>query len=236
MSEFQNRYSNYLLHYGVKGMKWGVRRYQNEDGTLTALGKQRYYGDADRRMSISKLDFDDIKDAKSFVNKQIKVCDQAHDEFNAFLNTKEAKEICYDGAVKRLKMEYDEDVKNGNISNDLFEDYIHEAYGPMAGAASALSETKQFKNYNKAVSTTISNIRDIVEDMTGTTYGQYGSRNSANADIDKAAKKVEDSLFEDFDRFTIWQSNPDKLIYVAEDMELDERELLKRFVKEINNE
>ena len=33
--------SPYLSHYGIKGMKWGVRRYQNEDGTLTAAGKRR---------------------------------------------------------------------------------------------------------------------------------------------------------------------------------------------------
>lgn len=33
---------NALMHYGVKGMKWGVRRRQNEDGTLTTSGKKRY--------------------------------------------------------------------------------------------------------------------------------------------------------------------------------------------------
>lgn len=34
--------NGYLAHFGVKGQRWGVRRYQNEDGTLTAAGKKRY--------------------------------------------------------------------------------------------------------------------------------------------------------------------------------------------------
>ena len=35
-------YNNELKHFGVKGQKWGVRRYQKEDGTLTRAGRQRY--------------------------------------------------------------------------------------------------------------------------------------------------------------------------------------------------
>lgn len=34
--------NNYLSHHGVKGQKWGVRRYQTKDGSLTAAGKKRY--------------------------------------------------------------------------------------------------------------------------------------------------------------------------------------------------
>ena len=33
---------NELYHHGIKGMKWGVRRYQNPDGSLTVAGKARY--------------------------------------------------------------------------------------------------------------------------------------------------------------------------------------------------
>lgn len=35
-----------ITHSGVKGMKWGVRRYQNPDGSYTELGKQRHAADA----------------------------------------------------------------------------------------------------------------------------------------------------------------------------------------------
>ncbi len=35
-------YNDQIWHWGIPGMKWGVRRYQNKDGTLTEAGKKRY--------------------------------------------------------------------------------------------------------------------------------------------------------------------------------------------------
>lgn len=47
---------DYLEHHGILGQKWGVRRYQNKDGSLTDLGKRRVgnLSDADRMGGIHK--------------------------------------------------------------------------------------------------------------------------------------------------------------------------------------
>jgi len=58
----------YISHSGIKGQKWGVRRFQNEDGTLTEEGKQRYgyYDRADGTKDMKRLQKDAEKDAREW--------------------------------------------------------------------------------------------------------------------------------------------------------------------------
>lgn len=48
----------FLQHFGILGMKWGVRRYRNPDGTLTPEGVKRY---ASKKRNVSDLSDDDLR-------------------------------------------------------------------------------------------------------------------------------------------------------------------------------
>ena len=51
MSNYFLTQNGELYHYGVKGMKWGVRRYRNDDGSLTDFGKKRIAKKYDKEIS-----------------------------------------------------------------------------------------------------------------------------------------------------------------------------------------
>lgn len=56
-----------LSHHGIKGQKWGVRRFQNEDGSLTAEGKQRYLTSvvrfSDKRVEKAEAKYNKAREA-----------------------------------------------------------------------------------------------------------------------------------------------------------------------------
>ena len=53
---------NYIAHHGIKGQKWGVRRYQNKDGSYTREGLKRYRSAQEDYMK-ARSKYEDVKDA-----------------------------------------------------------------------------------------------------------------------------------------------------------------------------
>lgn len=88
-------YDQYLAHHGILGMHWGVRRFQNPDGSLTPAGERRYDVDGSK---ISKR-----KQRKAFAKAQQRTADYINNEYIHKLNS---KKLSTEEHNKRFEKEY----------------------------------------------------------------------------------------------------------------------------------
>lgn len=76
--------NNELTHWGIKGMRWGVRRYQNGDGSLTTAGKKRYASEVkalkEKERNLQKRQA--AKDKIDVLNARRKALNEWEDELN----------------------------------------------------------------------------------------------------------------------------------------------------------
>ena len=138
-----------LKHYGIKGMKWGVRRFQNSDGSLTADGKKRYSGDnlkdIQKQVNQGKNVVDGVKKtrtkaAEKRTEKKIK------DDLSQ-MSDKELRDI-----VNRLNMEErymqvmkSRDVQVGKSKADKILDYAGTALTIGSSALSIMIAIKELQ-------------------------------------------------------------------------------------------
>lgn len=97
--------SNELQHHGIKGQKWGVRRFQNTDGSLTAEGKKRYsVSDYQQAIDKTKTAGKIVNEAKT-LNNTVKKLNDPTAERRIRKSAAEMSDIELQKRVQRLNME-----------------------------------------------------------------------------------------------------------------------------------
>lgn len=118
---------NELMHYGIRGMKWGVRRYQNPDGSLTPAGKKREKAKNQRKS---------IRDAnKSHIKASKRRRTMSDAELNRRIKRLEKE--------KRLRELTESEVTPGRKkTKDALEKYGDRAVSSLVGVALGVAATK----------------------------------------------------------------------------------------------
>lgn len=138
--------NNELIHYGTKGMKWGVRRYQNKDGTLTSAGKKRKrasYASEAREMTDQELrsKIDRMNLEKRYMNMS-----KSPSKLSRALNTtNKITKMGADGG------KINKDVKNLKGNNDRKADVMSKGLNTVNKSAAALRKVDNIASDRKAV-------------------------------------------------------------------------------------
>ena len=141
-------YADYLEHHGILGQKWGVRRFQNKDGTLTTAGKERYYGEGAGEINpkIKKYIGDDgrlsRKGEQVFSNYAGKLMtykylqdikDGKYEHYEELRNDPKELNRLMKLVKKQINRAYDElNRKHKDIAKDIINSIDLEHYMPMS--------------------------------------------------------------------------------------------------------
>lgn len=118
--------NTYLVHHGIKGQRWGVRRFQNEDGTLTKAGEKRYRKQQEKELKdfnkrYNKGYLDSYNKATYKMNKKL-------DEINSSEN--ERKYMNEKGVIDyATKQGHQYVVDVSNAWKEIYTKQLYEDYG-----------------------------------------------------------------------------------------------------------
>lgn len=136
---------NELYHYGVLGMKWGVRRYQNRDGSLTAEGKKRYERDISENLAKKKDSRIDTSnpDPNRWVREDIerskRVVDSSSDLVKQVKNVE--RETSPKSTKKRLNVS---NMSDKELRDKINRELLERQYSDIFGEEAKVSRGRQF--------------------------------------------------------------------------------------------
>ena len=137
-------YSDELQHHGVKGQRWGVRRYQNKDGSLTKAGKRRLQKIEAKDAKWAKKNYDKIYN-KAYKSSKREMADYVDDELSK--SGKQGKRLIND-YNKKLAQVMNTKVNNIQAPSGRIVQFIAKRgeVGVHMALADANYDMSEFKN------------------------------------------------------------------------------------------
>ena len=136
---------NELYHYGVLGMKWGVRRYQNRDGSLTAEGKRRYNRDIAENLAKKKDSRIDTSspDPNRWVREDIERSKRVIDSGSDLI--RQAKSIERDTSPRSTKKRLNvSNMSDKELRDKINRELLERQYSDIFGEEAKVSRGRQF--------------------------------------------------------------------------------------------
>ena len=147
------QYPDYMYHHGVKGMKWGVRRYQNADGSLTAAGKKR----SQKQLAKS------LKKAKNQEEVNEILVSNKHFQ-NAKKSLSPTKKKAHDATEalnEQFDKEYASNMKRAYKETDKVWDRISKEYPSFYHPEIPKEDNKRYHDYAEAVADSYSSSKKL---------------------------------------------------------------------------
>ena len=181
--------SNYIIqngelcHYGVKGQRWGVRRYQNPDGTLTDAGKKRNLTTAKKIASVdSEIKKDEYAERNEYIRsarERLRETRNAHEKsvnkLNEYIDELGRNFDRNSEFSKRINTEiekmHDERVRKygpDSVNDDYAADFYEEAY------RRAIKSDAKYKTLKNEFDATYESYRESVKKEVDGLLGKYG--------------------------------------------------------------
>lgn len=177
----------YLCHHGIKGQKWGVRRYQFEDGTLTMEGRRRY-GYKTHSKKVKNPDGSLTDYGKRYFGYDKKIDAESSTNKNDHVIKKGTE-------LKRLGNEH-----SAGYDVNVFFSYKVDDVDEYTGVLGRMSATKQLKNYGDVSLKQIT--METSKDL------RIPSKKTAKEEFKEFAKENKEDLLRLYDEYL--KANPNK--------------------------